>query len=94
MTQARPRLLFLITDDWTFWELRCDLARTAKDGGYEVVIATRVPDHADCIRGEGFRLYPVALRWRNRNPFRELVALIELVQLYCRERPCIVRQIG
>lgn len=94
MRQARPRLLFLITEDWTFWEIRRDLARAARDVGYEVVIATRVADHAERIRSEGFRLLPIALRRRSRNPFRELVAFIELVQLYCRERPQIVQQVA
>lgn len=94
MTQARPRLLFLITEDWTFWEIRSDLARVARDAGYEVVIATRVVDHAERIQNEGFRLIPIGLRRRSRNPFRELMAFIELVQLYRRERPQIVQQVA
>jgi len=94
VTQIRSRLLFLITEDWTFWEIRRDLARAARDAGYEVVIATRVSDHAERIRSEGFRLLPIALRRRNRNPFREVLAFIGLVQLYCRERPQIVQQVA
>ncbi len=94
VTQAHPRLLFLITEDWTFWEIRRDLARSARDAGYEVVIATRIADHAERIRNEGFRLIPIGLRRRSRNPFRELVAFIELMQLYCRERPQIVQQVA
>ena len=94
VSQVPPRLLFLITEDWTFWEIRRDLARSARDAGYEVVIATRVADHAERIRNEGFRLIPIGLRRRSRNPFRELMALIELVQLYRRERPQIVQQVA
>ena len=94
VTQAPPRLLFLITEDWTFWEIRRDLARSARDAGYEVVIATRVADHAERIRNEGFRLIPIGLRRRSRNPFREIIAFVELVQLYRRERPHIVQQVA
>lgn len=94
MTQVPPRLLFLITEDWTFWEIRRDLARSARDAGYEVVIATRVADHGERIRKEGFRLIPIGLRRRSRNPFRELMAFIELVRLYRRERPQIVQQVA
>ena len=94
MTQVPPRLLFLITEDWTFWEIRRDLARSARDAGYEVVIATRIADHAERIRGEGFRLIPIGLQRQSRNPFRELMAFIELVQLYRRERPQIVQQVA
>ena len=46
----RPRLLYLITEDWTFWEIRRDLARLAREAGYEVMIATRVTAHADRIQ--------------------------------------------
>ena len=94
VTQAPPRLLFLITEDWTFWEIRRDLARSARDAGYEVVIATRVADHGERIRKEGFRLISIGLRRRSLNPFRELMAFIELVQLYRRERPQIVQQVA
>lgn len=94
MTQAPPRLLFLITEDWTFWEIRRDLARSARDAGYEVLIATRVTDHGERIRNEGFRLIPIGLRRRSRNPIREFMAFIELVRLYRRERPQIVQQVA
>lgn len=94
VTQASPRLLFLITEDWTFWEIRRDLARSARDAGYEVVIATRVVDHGERIRNEGFRLVPIGLRRRSRNPIREFMAFIELVRLYRRERPQIVQQVA
>lgn len=94
VTQVPPRLLFLITEDWTFWEIRRDLARSARDAGYEVVIATRVADHGERIRKEGFRLIPIGLRRRSRNPIREFMAFIELVRLYRRERPQIVQQVA
>jgi glycosyltransferase involved in cell wall biosynthesis len=94
VTQAPPRLLFLITEDWTFWEIRRDLARSARDAGYEVLIATRVTDHGERIRNEGFRLIPIGLRRRSRNPIREFMAFIELVRLYRRERPQIVQQVA
>jgi glycosyltransferase involved in cell wall biosynthesis len=94
VTESRPRLLFLITEDWTFWEIRRDLARIAKDAGYEVLIATRVSDHASRIQNEGFQLIPISMRRRSRNPFRELKAFIELVRLYYRMRPKIVQHVA
>lgn len=90
----RPRLLFLITEDWTFWEIRRDLARLAREAGYEVTIATRVTAHADRIRQEGFELIPIMMLRESRNPFRELMTLIELVRIYRRVRPKIVQHVA
>jgi glycosyltransferase involved in cell wall biosynthesis len=89
-----PRLLFLITEDWTFWEIRRDLARLARDAGYEVTIATRVTAHAERIRQEGFELIPIMMLREGRNPLRELMTLFELVRLYRRIRPQIVQQVA
>jgi glycosyltransferase involved in cell wall biosynthesis len=92
--KTRPRLLFLITEDWYFWSHRLDLARAAAQAGFDVSIATRVTDHGERIQGEGFRLFPIGLFRRSRNPFVELAAILELTRLYCRERPAIVHHVA
>ena len=91
---ARPRLLFLITEDWYFWSHRLDVARAARDAGFDVMIATRVTDHGERIQREGFRLFPISLVRQSRNPFVELAAVLELVRLYRRERPAIVHHVA
>ena len=91
---ARPRLLLLITEDWYFWSHRLDVARAARDAGFDVMIATRVTDHGERIQREGFRLFPISLVRQSRNPFVELVAVLELVSLYRRERPAIVHHVA
>ena len=91
---TRPRLLFLITEDWYFWSHRLDLARAARNAGMEVLVATRVQDHGARIEKEDFRLLPIHLRRRSRNPFREIAAVVELVRLYRRERPDIVHHVA
>jgi glycosyltransferase involved in cell wall biosynthesis len=92
--KVRPRLLFLITEDWYFWSHRLDLARTATQAGFDVSIATRVTDHGERVQREGFRLFPISLVRQNRNPFVELAAVLELVRLYRRERPAIVHHVA
>ena len=89
-----PKLLFVVTEDWYFWSHRLDLARAAVQAGFDVSIATRVTDHGERIRGEGFRLFPISLFRRSRNPFVELAAVLELVRLYRRERPAIVHHVA
>lgn len=94
MNEGRPRLLFVVTEDWTFWELRRDVARVAQDAGFEVLVATRVNTCAERIRSAGFRLLPISLLRRSRNPLREFAAFVELLKLYWRERPQIVQHVA
>ena len=90
----RPRLLLVITEDWTFWEIRRDLARIALDAGYEVTIATRVTAHAKRIRQEGFHLVPIMMLRESRHPLRELLTFLELVRVYRRVCPQIVQHVA
>lgn len=94
MTAVRPRIIYLITEDWYFWSHRLDLARSARDAGYEVTIATRVTDHGERITREGFHLAPLHMSRRSRNPFRECLAMAELVRLYRRIRPDVVHHVA
>ncbi|HSS63985.1 MAG TPA: glycosyltransferase family 4 protein, partial [Gammaproteobacteria bacterium] len=91
---ARPKLLYLVTEDWYFCSHRLPIARAARDAGFEVLVATRVDRHADAIRSEGFQLFPLKLRRRGMHPWRELAALIEIVKLYRRVRPEIVHHVA
>lgn len=92
---SKPKILFLVTEDWYFWSHRLPLARAARDSGYEVSVATRVDGFGERIRAEGFKLHPLLhLRRRSKNPLRELLALGELVRLYRRERPDLVHHVA
>lgn len=88
------KLLFLVTEDWYFCSHRLPPARAAKAAGYEVVVATRVNRHGGAIIAEGFRLVPIGLRRRSRNPLRELAAIAEIVGIYLRERPDVVHHVA
>ena len=94
MASTPPRLLLVITEDWYFWSHRLDLARAARDAGMEVLIATRVKDHETRIIQEGFHLFPIRLKRQSCNPFQELLAILELVQLYRAQRPDIVHHVA
>jgi glycosyltransferase involved in cell wall biosynthesis len=94
MTPERPRIVFLVTEDWVFVSHRLPVARAARDAGFEVVVATRVADHGPAIAREGFTL--VALPWsrRSRNPLREIAALARLAALYRRLSPALVHHVA
>jgi len=94
IASRRFKLLYLVTEDWFFWSHRLPMARAARDAGFDVVVACRVRDHGERIRGEGFRLAPLSLRRGSRNPFFDLVALSEIIALYRRETPDIVHHVA
>jgi glycosyltransferase involved in cell wall biosynthesis len=92
--RKRPKLIFLVTEDWYFWSHRLPIARAARDAGFEIVIAARERVHGDRIRAEGFRLE--ALGWRRRGD--RVVgagrAIAAIAALYRRERPDIVHHVA
>jgi glycosyltransferase involved in cell wall biosynthesis len=91
---VRPRLLFLITEDWYFWSHRLELARAARSAGWDVSVATRVNDYGKRIVDEGFKLLPLRLVRSSRHPLREILTILEIVRLYRRVRPDVVHHVA
>ena len=91
-TARRPKLMFLVSEDWYFVSHRLSLARAALAAGYEVVVACRVTDQRARIEAEGVRVIPIKLRRRLVNPLADLAAIAELVAIFRRERPDVLHQ--
>ena len=91
---ARPKLLFLVTEDWYFCSHRLPVARAARDAGFAVVVATRVREHGEAIRREGFSLRPLAWRRRGDGVLGALRAIADIARLYRAERPDIVHYVA
>lgn len=90
----RPKLLFLITEDWYFWSHRLGLARAAQRNCYEVIVATRVNEHAERILTEGFKLIPLRLKRESYSPLEEIAAIRQLRRIYKTEQPDIVHHVA
>jgi glycosyltransferase involved in cell wall biosynthesis len=90
----RAKLLFLATEDWYFCSHRLPVARAARDGGFDVVVATRVRVHADEVCREGFALRPLAWRRRGDGPFAAARAIAAIARLYRAEQPDIVHHVA
>jgi glycosyltransferase involved in cell wall biosynthesis len=90
----RPKLLFLVTEDWYFCSHRLPVARAARAAGFEVVVATRVRAHGEEIRNEGFTLRPIAWRRRGDGLRGAVRAISDIARLYRRERPDIVHHVA
>jgi len=91
---ARPKLLYLVTEDWYFWSHRLPQARAARAAGFDVVVATRVDQHRERIEAEGFRVVPLSWQRRSVSPTQALAAIREIDALYRRERPAIVHHVA
>ncbi|MCX6224417.1 MAG: glycosyltransferase family 4 protein [Bacteroidia bacterium] len=46
------------------------------------------------MKDEGFKLIPIGLRRANRNPFREIASIIEIINIYRAEQPDIVHHVA
>jgi glycosyltransferase involved in cell wall biosynthesis len=90
----RPKLLFLVTEDWYFCSHRLPVARAARDAGFEVLVATRVREHGEQIRREGFRLRPLAWQRRGDGIVGAGRAVAEIARLYRAEQPDIVHHVA
>jgi glycosyltransferase involved in cell wall biosynthesis len=93
-TARRPKLLFLVTEDWYFCSHRLPVARAARAAGFDVVVATRVRMHGDRIRAEGFGLRPIGWRRRGDGLLGAGRAISEIARLYRIERPDLVHHIA
>ncbi|MFA5181824.1 MAG: glycosyltransferase family 4 protein [Syntrophales bacterium] len=92
--RKRPKIIYLVTEDWAFLSHRLPLAIAARDAGYDVIIATHVTDCGERIKSEGFKLIPIGLRRANRNPFREIASILGIINIYRAEQPDIVHHVA
>ena len=90
----RPKILYLVTEDWYFCSHRLPIARAARDAGFEVVVVTRVRRHGAAIAAEGFRVIPLEQRRGALNPVADLAVLWRLLGIYRAERPDLVHHVA
>lgn len=89
------KLLFLVAEDSYFCSHRLSLAKTAIAKGFQVAVATRCKQHKEIIEQAGIQVFP--LKFFNRsglNPWRQLLTLRELAEIYKRYQPDIVHHVA
>lgn len=93
--RVKTKLLFLVAEDWYFCSHRLPLAVAAREAGYEVVVVTRVSRHADVISAAGLTVIPLQrMRRSGLHLMQELTSIYEVLDIYRREKPDIVHQVG
>ncbi|GAI75011.1 unnamed protein product [marine sediment metagenome] len=95
MSNKKQKILFFITEDWYFYSHRLKLACSAREAGYKVYIATRLSKYEKEIKDRGLHVIPLKhLKRRRKNPFLELISIIEIINIYIRIKPSIVHHVA
>jgi glycosyltransferase involved in cell wall biosynthesis len=90
----KPKLMYVISEDWFFCSHFFERALAASDAGYDVVVLTRERAHGQKIRTAGIRLVPVNFSRRSINPVSELMSLLKIYLAYWRERPDLLHHVA
>jgi glycosyltransferase involved in cell wall biosynthesis len=88
------KVLILVSEDWYFCSHRLPVGRALREAGADVVIVTRIRDHAAPIRAAGLRLRATQLDRSGVNPLHDRKTIAELLQIYREERPDIVHHVA
>jgi glycosyltransferase involved in cell wall biosynthesis len=91
---ARPRLLFVVTEDWFFASHFQPMARAAVAAGFDVAVACRVRAHREVLERIGCRVLPVEADRKSLNPLAVVAAAAGLRSLIAAEKPDIVHLIA
>jgi len=94
MSAPRPKLLFLVSEDWYFVSHRLGLASAAARAGFDVSVATRVGTAGDTIEAAGLKLIPLDFNRSGLNPVDAVKSLSQLVSIYRSEAPDIVHHVA
>jgi glycosyltransferase involved in cell wall biosynthesis len=84
------KVLFLVTEDFSFWARRRPLASKAQEAGAEVWVMTCPGPFAEKLKREGFRVIPWQVSRASLNPLRELRAFLQVLKAYRSLRPDLV----
>ena len=88
------RILYVVTEDWYFLSHRLPMARAARDGGFEVHVATNVGSDAAAIAREGFILHPVPFVRGSSSPRASLATLRALRRIHKAAAPALVHHVS
>lgn len=94
MQRPRPRLLFVITEDWFFTSHFLERGAAAVRAGYEVAVATRRTTKSGLIEAHGITVIPIDFSRRGLNPLGELRTALRLRRIVRRFRPDIVHNVA
>jgi glycosyltransferase involved in cell wall biosynthesis len=91
---VKPRLLYVVTEDWAFLSHRLPMARAAREDGFEVHVATRVNDGAAAITAERFVLHPIPFARGSLSPLASLSTIVALRRVHRKIKPVLTHHVA
>ena len=92
--RQKPRLLYVVTEDWAFLSHRLPMARAAREAGFEVHVATRVSDGATAIEAERFILHPIPFARGSLSPVATLSTVAALRRVHREVKPALTHHVA
>jgi glycosyltransferase involved in cell wall biosynthesis len=86
-------VLIVVNHAGFFLSHRLPVALAAREAGYDVHVATPRSKHVPKIIDAGLTWHPITLSRSGRNPFRELVTIMDLYRLYRALHPDLVHHV-
>ncbi len=90
----KPRLLYVVTEDWAFLSHRLPMARAAREAGFEVHVATRVTKNTSTIQAERFILHPIPFARGSLSPVATLATIAALRRVYREVKPALTHHVA
>lgn len=86
------KILIVDNSSWTIYRFRLPLVKKLKNQGYEVVVASPVDEYIHYLNESDFNKH-IQLHQLDRagkNPFQDMLSLIELFRIFKKEKPSLV----
>jgi len=91
---VNKKIIYLVSEDWYFCSHRQDIAKAAKQHGYQITVITRVRNHGEIIRNTGINLVNVEFQRSARHPLKDIKLLFSLIRLYRQIKPDLVHHVA
>ena len=91
--KSQARVLFVDNDVNSFYSYRIEMARAARDAGFDVHIACPPGKAVEILLNEGFTFHPIPMTRSGLTPWKELGTIVALFRLYRKLRPDLVHHL-
>lgn len=90
----KPKLIFVVTEDWYFLSHRMPTVRGAQAAGYDVAVITADGAARAAIESQGVRVIPFNFERRSLKAGQAVKQMQALTRIYRAEKPAIVHHIA
>lgn len=88
------KLLYFVSEDWYFCSHRLELAKEAKDKGFDVTLLCNVNAHQEVVEAAGIKVIPIGIErsevgiWSNLKLLRQVIKVLKL------EKPDVLHNVA